>query len=239
MRLYDEAAQDITIHAARDEATWRYLLTHSATTETERDTYIIHNAGGKIAGYVCIPHHHFGEELVANEVSCLGFDAAMATLHYLKTLAVERTKPGIRLDLPADCTLMRLAHSFGAHDMGTYAWQIHVPSIAALLRALTPVLERRIAKSPFAGLSRDLRLDLYAETLSLRFKEGKLAEIAQSSAGGGDIRFPPLQFIPLVLGYRTLKELQAVYPDIGVTPPWHLLVDTLFPRMTSFIYTNY
>ncbi len=242
MRLHDEAAQDITIHAARDEATWRYLLTHSATTETGRDTWIIRDAGGQIAGYVCVPYHHFGKELVANEVSRLGFDAAIATLHYLKTLAVEREKPGIRLDLPAGCTLMRLARSFDAHDLGTYAWQIHIPDLAALLRALTPVLERRVAGSPFAGLTREVRLGLYTETLSLHFEAGKLTEVANLGATNWEdlnIRFPPLQFVPLLLGYRTMEELQAVYPDVRVTPPWQLLVDTLFPKVASFIYTNY
>jgi predicted N-acetyltransferase YhbS len=240
MQLYDEAVQDLVIHTARDEATWRYLLTHAIGTETERETWVIQDTDGQIVGYVCIPKHHFGEELVANEVSRLGFEAAMVTLHHLKTLTIERNMPGIRLNLPANCTLMQLARSLDAYDMGTYAWQIHVPDLVALLRALTPVLERRIVRSSFAGLTRDVRLSLYRETLSLRFEAGKLTEVANLGfTGWEDIRTPPLQFIPLVLGYRTTKELQAAYPDVGVSSPWRLLVDTLFPRVTSFIYTIY
>lgn len=240
MRLYDEAAQDLAIHAARNEATWRYLLTHSSGTETEREIWIVQNADGQIAGYVCVPKHHFGKELAANEVSRMGFETAMATLYQLKTWAVERDMPGIRLNLPSNCTLMRLAHSLDGHDMGTYAWQIHVPNFSALLRALTPIFERRIAGSPFAGLTRDVRLSLYRETLSLRFARGKLTEVANLGfTDDGEIRFPPLQFIPLVLGYRTVEELRAAYPDVGIASPWQLLVDTLFPKVTSFIYTIY
>jgi hypothetical protein len=109
-----------------------------------------------------------------------------------------------------------------------------------LLRALTPVFERRIAGSPFAGLTREVRLSLYRETLSLQFEAGKLTEVTNLGfTAGEDIRVPPLQFIPLVLGYRTIQELQAAYPDVGVASPWQLLVETLFPRMTSFIYTIY
>jgi hypothetical protein len=48
-----------------------------------------------------------------------------------------------------------------------------------------------------------------------------------------------LQFIPLVLGYRTVEELQAAYPDVGVASPWQLLADTLFPKVASFIHTIY
>jgi predicted N-acetyltransferase YhbS len=240
MQLYDEAAQDLAIHTARDEGIWRYLLTHSIGTEMEQERWIVQNADGQSVGYVCIPEHHFGQELVASEVSRLGFEAAMAVLHYLKELAAERGKPGIRLNLPANCTLMQSARSLGAHDQGTYAWQIHVPDFSALLRALTPVFERRIAGSPFAGLTREVRLSLYRETLSLQFEAGKLTEVTNLGfTAGEDIRVPPLQFIPLVLGYRTIQELQAAYPDVGVASPWQLLVETLFPRMTSFIYTIY
>lgn len=239
-QLYDEAAQDMAIHAARDEATWRYLLTHANGTETERETWIIQGADEQVAGYMCVPKHHFGEELVVNEVSRLGFEAAMATLRHLKTLTIERDKPGIRLNLPADCTLMRLAHSLDAYDMGTYAWQIHVPDWIALLRTLTPVFERRIAGSPLAGLTHDVRLSLYRETLLLRFAAGRLTQVTNLGfTGWEDIRVPPLQLIPLVLGYRTIEELNEAYPDVGIAPTWRLLVDTLFPKVTSFIYTIY
>jgi len=240
MKCYDEAAQDLAIHAVRDEATWRYLLTHADGTEMERDTWIVQDADGQVTGYFCVPRHHFGEELVVSEVSCLGFDMALVALNHLKALTLEREKPGIRLNLPALCTLMRLARALGAHDLGTYAWQIHVPDVAALLRALAPVLDRRIAGSPFAGLTRDVRLSLYREVILLRFETGRLAEVvSQSPAGQEGIRFPPLPFIPLIMGHRTWEELVAVYPDVHVAPMSRLLIDALFPRTTAFIYTIY
>ncbi|MBL7064275.1 MAG: GNAT family N-acetyltransferase [Anaerolineae bacterium] len=240
MRLYDEAAQHLVIHTVRDETIWRYLLTRTDETDTGCENWLIQDADGQIVGYVRLPEHHFGEELVVSEVSRLGFEAALATLQRLKTLVGERDKPGIRLNLPADCTLMRLARSLDAHDLTTYAWQIHVPDVAALLRALAPVLERRVAGSPFAGLTRDVRLSLYRETIVLRFVAGRLTEIATLGfTGGEESRFPPLQFIPLLMGYRTVKELRGVYPDVSVAPAWRLLVDTLFPKVESFIYTIY
>jgi len=241
MRLYDEAACDLAIHAVRDQATWRYLLAHTGGTEMERDTWIVQGADGQIAGYMCVPKHHFGKELVVSEVSRLGFDAALAALDHLKTLALERDKPGIRLNLPANCALMQLARSLGAHDLGTYAWQIHVPDFAPLLRALAPVFERRIEQSPFAGLTRDVRLSLYREALVLRFVEGKLTEVTNGGTTGDEaiLHLPPLQFIPLVLGYRTVAELRAAYPDVSVAATWRLLVEALFPKVPSFIYTIY
>ena len=240
MRFYDEAVQDLAIHAARDEATWRYLLAHTDGTEMESQNWLIQDADGQVVGSMRLPDHHFGEELAVSEVSRLGFEAALEVLYRLKELALERGRPGIRLNLPAHCTLMRLARSLGAYDMGTYAWQIHVPDVAALLRALGPVLERRIAQSEFAGLTREVRLGLYRQTLALRFKGGQLAEVADLGfTGWEDIRFPPLQFTPLVLGYRSADELHQAYPDAGVSPAWRLLVDTLFPKVRAFLHTVY
>ena len=240
LRLYDEAAQDLAIHTGRDAAIWQYLLTCTDGTEMEAENWLLQDAAGHVAGYLRLPRHHFGEELVVNEVSRLDFDAALAALRHLKTLAEERAKPGIRLTLPDNCTLMRLARSLGAHDLGTYAWQIYVPDMTALLRVLAPAFERRLAASPFAGLTREVQLRLYRETIALRFVAGRLTEVANLGfTRRGDVNFPPLAFIPLLLGYRTVEELRAAYPDVNVKPTWRLLVDTLFPKVTSFIYTVY
>jgi predicted N-acetyltransferase YhbS len=240
LRLYDEAAQDLAIHARRDIAIWQYLLTCTDGTEMEAENWLLQDAAGQVAGYLRLPRHHFGEELVVNEVSRLGFDAALAALHHLKALAEARATPGLRLNLPGNCTLMRLARSLGAHDLGTYAWQIHVPDMTALLRALAPALERRLADSPFAGLTREAPLRLYRQTIALRFVAGRLTEVANLGfTQGGDVNIPPLVFVPLLLGYRTVEELRAAYPDVDVKPAWRLLVDTLFPKVASFIYTVY
>jgi predicted N-acetyltransferase YhbS len=241
MRLYDEAVQGLVIHATRNRATWRYLLTHAKETATECERWIVQDANGQAVGYVGVQRYHFGEELTASEVSDLSLEAALAVLHHLKKLAVEREKPGLRLNLPASSSLMQLARSLDAHDLGTYAWQIHVPDLAALLRALTPVLERRLAASPFAGLTREIRLSLYRETLVLHFEEGRLREVTELRFAEGNVilRCPPLQFVPLVLGHRTWEELRSAFPDVSVPPSWRLLIDTLFPTVKSFLYTIY
>jgi GNAT superfamily N-acetyltransferase len=240
VRLYEEASQDLAISAVRDPAIWRYLLTHSQETEMRQDIYLLRNAEAEVSGYTCVPHTHFGEELVISEVSRLGFDAALAVLNHAKKLAAERNRPGLRLNLPANSTLMRLARSLDGFDMGTYAWQIHVPDTVALLRALVPVLERRISGSPFAGLTHDLRLNLYRETVLLSFERGNLTDVTtEGPTGKGEASFPPRQFIPVLLGYRTVEDLHAAYPDVSVTPVWRLLIDTLFPKMPSFIHTIY
>ena len=147
-QLYGEAARDLTIHTVRGEGTWRYLETHADGTVTERERWIIQDPDGKLARYVSVQRHPFGEELTVDETARLSLEAALAALQLARKLAFDRENPGIRLNLPASATLTHLARSLEAHDEGTYAWQIHVLDVAALLRALGPVLERRVTDAP-------------------------------------------------------------------------------------------
>ncbi len=239
-RLYDQAAQDLDIHAARSADEWRYLLGPSTRTETAAETWLLETLPGEAAGYVRVPAQGFGEGLICNEASSLDAPAALAVLRLLKKFALERNKPYLRLCLPLDHTLTRLAQALGGHDSGRYAWQIRLVDVASLLQRLGPVFERRLAGSPFTGLTRTLTLDTYREAFALRFEGGRLAGVdALGPRGGGDIRLPPNVLAPLLLGYRSREELQHMYPDFSAWGENQLLVDVLFPSMRSFIYTIY
>jgi len=46
-------------------------------------------------------------------------------------------------------------------------------------------------------------------------------------------------FTQLLLGYRSLEELESIYPDFIVRPSYKELIDTLFPKLPSYVYTGY
>lgn len=238
-RFYSAAACDLDIGAVRDETIWRYLLSEPAGSALRCETWLVEDAAGAVAGYFRLPDFHFDEELAVNEVSRLSAEAALAVLHWLKQAAVARGKPGVRLNLPAGCTLMQLARSLGAHDLGTYAWQVHVPDLATLLQAISPVLGRRLAASPFAGLSRELQLCFYRDSVTMRFEDGKLVAVQACGPSQGEINFPPLTVIPVLFGHRTVEQLRLAYPDISVDGSVRLLFETLFPPMASFVNPSY
>jgi hypothetical protein len=239
LRLYDEAAQDLSISTVRDQATWHYLLGPSRRTEMTAETWLVLEEEQPV-GYWRIYKHGFGEGLIVGEASRLKHDQALAVLHKSKTLAIEREKPYIRLDLPESSTLTRTARYLDAHDIGRYAWQIHLVDVGRFLLKLAPVLERRIAASPFAGLTQKLCFNLYRQAFEMRFQDGRLAAVEPLGfRDPGEIRLPPMAAVPLLLGYRSRQELQEQYPDISIAREWHYLVDVMFPKVDSFIYTIY
>jgi hypothetical protein len=114
-----------------------------------------------------------------------------------------------------------------------------VPDLAALLRAIGPVLEQRLAGSPFAGLTRELQLCFYRDSVTLCFSTGRLVEVRPSGPAQGEINFPPLTFIPVLFGHRTVEQMRLAYPDVSVNGSVRMVFDTLFPPMASFIYPSY
>ena len=209
-------------------------------TEMVADTYLVTDATNHTVAYLRVPHDGFGEGLIVNEVSCMSADVARATLRLIRDLAVARSKPYVRLCLPANSTLVRVARYLNAHDLGHYAWQIKIVDRTRLLHKLSPALEQRLADSSLCGLSQDVCLNLYREAYELKFYKGKLVSVqALGPTDHGGIRIPPRLFAPLVFGYRTREELAAAHHDFSVSRDWQQLVDVLFCPTTSFLYTIY
>lgn len=239
MGFFDAAAGDVAIGARRDEATWRYLFGASMQTETAAETWLVLDQTGQPAGYYRIGYYGFSDGLIVNEGSRFSHAAAEAVLAQCKALAVTRALPYIHLKLPANHVLIHTAKHMSAHDTGTYAWQMLVPDKANLLQKLAPVFERRMNESAFAGWSGLYVMNLFREAFEMRFEGGKL--VAVSAVGfreGGDIHLPPVAFAPLVLGYRTIDELNHIYHDASCWDK-HGLADVLFPKMDSYLYTIY
>jgi hypothetical protein len=83
-------------------------------------------------------------------------------------------------------------------------------------------------------------INLYREAFELHFAGGKLLDVTGVGfREHGEIRIPPNLFAPLLLGYRDRHQLRDSHPDFGVWGQAGLLMDVLFPRMNSFLYTNY
>jgi hypothetical protein len=83
-------------------------------------------------------------------------------------------------------------------------------------------------------------LNLYREAFELHFQGGRLNAVEPLGfSDRGGVRVPPLLAAPLLLGWRSREELAHIRPDLSVSREWQHLVDILFPKVDSFIYTVY
>ena len=240
-RLHDDAVSGLAIHSPRSAEIWHYLLTHNPHTEYAAQFWLVMDESNQPVAYFKVLKYGFTNGLNIEEASNLSHAAALAALGKIKAIAKEREKPFIRLYPCEGHTLLRCAQAWGAQDTGRYQWQILIPDEAHLLREIAPVLERRIANSPFAGLDETVTINLFRHAIALTFKAGRITSVENVGfqPWGNGLAIPPNVFVPLALGYRSLKELQAAYPDVSVWGQNQFLVDVLFPKMTSHIYQMY
>ena len=143
----------------------------------------------------------------------------------------------ISLDLGADHPLGRLA--VATERRPPYAWFIRVPDLAAFVRRVRSVLEARLAASPVANFSGDLRLGFYGDGLRLRFEAGKLADVANTPEPNYRVAtsFPPLTFLHLLCGHRSLSEIEHAHADCRVLDlPSRVLIEALFPPRPSSVW---
>jgi GNAT superfamily N-acetyltransferase len=145
---------------------------------------------------------------------------------------------GLMLALEPDHLLFAaLGEAAAPRVVAPYAWYVRVPDLPAFLRHIAPALERRLAASPLAGHTGELRLDFYRDGLRLRFADGRLTEAGPwrrpvwGEAPGAN--FPPLVFLQLLFGRRSLAELRAAFPDVRAGDEGTALLDALFPKQVS------
>jgi hypothetical protein len=248
MRFAEEAAEaKLNLSSVRSEAVWRYLFDHQSSTCTLAENWIIENRSAEPVGYWRNETVGFGTGLTVNETSRLSPDLAVALLRHLKTMAVERNKPYIRMAMHPSNDLIRTAIHWTAKqwvgkDEAYYAWQLYLPDVLRLLRTMIPLFEKRIAESDFAGLTHTLVLNLYRRAYTLTFEAGKLTTVEDIGFRNWElegVRFPPQAFTQLVVGYRSHRELHQIYPDVGVWGQDQHLVDVLFPKTSAYFTQMY
>ncbi|MEN9937746.1 MAG: hypothetical protein RLZZ387_4325 [Chloroflexota bacterium] len=120
-----------------------------------------------------------------------------------------------------------------------YAYYVRVPDLPRFMHHIAPALDRRLSGSSLSGYTGELKLDFYRDGLRLEFERGKLktAEPWRRPVWG-DPRsggFPPLVFLQLMFGRRSLDELRYAFPDVWANDEASMLLNTLFPKQPSWI----
>jgi predicted N-acetyltransferase YhbS len=230
------------VSAFRSEAHWRYLLNESQQTEYGSEFWIMDYGLDAGSFYCRIPQEGFGTGLIVSEVSETITAGALGDLFaFCKEMAVARQKPYIRLNLPNESPVGRLAMAMGAKRGRPYAWQIKVPDTTRFLTTIGPVLARRLQASLFRRFSGRLRLNFYRSGVDLDWQDGRLQSIGAAEAHSDHtLSVPGDLFPPLCLGYRSWQELRHIRPDIGPdSAETAQLVETLFPATQSWIHEQY
>ncbi len=265
LALYNQRRAGSLVWCETDEAYWHYIITAGELPPIRSvdpvysplidRPYMIVDAAGAVAGYVAAAPVRRTLALSVDDLELyphVNWQQVMPDLlRELAQLAVQtpqRTPTGLGSE-PAIELAFNLGRTHPAYDVlgaklaARYeppdAWYVRVPDVPAFLRHIGPVLEARLASSPLVGYSGDLKIDFYRGGLRLAFDQGKLksAEPWQEALYGDECHahFPPLVFLQLLFGYRSLDELYAYFQDVWPKDEARLLLNTLFPKQPSWV----
>lgn len=245
MTLYNAHAAELSVASVRDEALWRHQESAPPGIPEPTETYVVQDGTG-IIGYFRVrknmwePLLEFAEAITQpGQQACRSQKAWLAMLRFASGLALARGYAQLCFALPQSHPLLSIARHLGAQSERQYAWQVRVVDYAAFLRQIAPALEKRLARSPLAGLIGQLDVDTMPIVLRLKFTQGRLASVVETNGPRGQavLRMPPMLLTQLLLGYRSCLEIMDCSLDAWVHPQARQLVDILFPKTDSFVYT--
>ena len=91
------------------------------------------------------------------------------------------------------------------------------------------------------GYTGELRMDFYRGGLRLAFADGRLAAAEHWSARAerfgpkANAGFPPLVFLQLLFGHRSLAQLHESFPDVRVEQEARPALEALFPMWPTWV----
>lgn len=260
--LYERDYRGSLVTAPVPEAYWRYVFNDFSTPtqpagafQRQWKLWIVVDSTGNPCGYARTGVHTYGNqffvwELTASDgvpLAAIAQPTLRALLPAGEAAAIAARAAGhddetfkqISLCLERDHPLYAvLGPSIAPRWVEPYAWYVRVPDLPAFLRRIAPVLERRLAASAFASHSGELRLDFFRDGLRFTFAAGKVAAIEPWRRPIWGERqhatFPPLVFLQLLFGYRSLDELRYAFPDLRIGQHEIAgLLEALFPKRNS------
>ncbi len=239
-KLLAEAQRKFYVHSVRNDGIWKMQENTHMTAEYNFNTYVVEEKG-QITAYFRVSKNPKNKELYLREVTNIDQHTAQSILRFLRDIGVDN-------GLEVLVSTVSSIEPFTKHLMATgrakqslpYAWQIRVLDYAKTLLKMKELFEERLSASSSSGLTETLSFNLYRYTIQIVFEHGKITSVQRlETCEDRAVRFNPHVFVQLLLGYKCREELEATYPDFLVKPSHKHLIDTLFPKMPSFIHTNY
>jgi hypothetical protein len=255
MALYDRERARGPVSAQIDADYWRWVLEEQNPASGEGwKIWIIAGTSGDRApvGYVLTSRAIKGDRFAVLGVALeSGVSLPMLLPNLLR--ALQSLALAMPLSQPDGMPPVRIAFGlFGSHPIydalgagltamieTPYAWYVRVPDLPRFVRRIAPALERRLAESSVSGYTGELTLNFFRSGLRLVFEQGRLTDAADFRAEGWDPHynagFPPLVFLQLLFGRRSLAELRHSFPDVYADQIGRSLLEALFPARPSWV----
>ena len=252
-QLYESATRRYRMSCVWDESQLRYELGGKTARNVNRyELRVIETRQDERVGFLAHSHFNWGPTLpvvVYELIPGISFTAVTpAVIRYLQktgeSYAAEAGKDpfgAFAFWMGEDHPVYQVIPDRLPRVRKPYAWYVRVPDLPDFLRHIAPALDRRMAASPLAGYSGEMKITFYRSGLRLVFENGRLVQAdpwrPEPLGHSGDAGFPDLTFLQLLFGYRSLDELKYAFADCTTkTDEAYALLNILFPRQPSDVW---
>ncbi|MFX0018303.1 MAG: GNAT family N-acetyltransferase [Candidatus Hermodarchaeota archaeon] len=202
-------------------------------------TYLI-EVNGRLKSFFSLgmSYDNVGYSLVVPEVNekCM-----FKIIQFVNNLNKEKDQ--IVFQVNSNTKFSQYIFSIGGKKSLGYGWQIRIPNIKKFLHAISLVLEQRIERSSYKGLTQDVVISNYKEIFTLIFKNGKIEAIKVKKGypipGSCDVQIPNSFLIKLLLSDRSFEEIKYIVRDSMLRSGSEELIKILFPKKLSIPDTYY
>ena len=252
MELYERDRKRSMVSTDIPDAYWHWII--DGVNHDSGDGWqplLIEDTKAQVCGYVLHRSRRWGSVLDILNVGLADGNSYVTLIRPLLRLLRE-VAPAVPLMLGRDAVAPNklefglgathplydaLAHELTSHANPPYAWFVRVPDLPGFVRHIAPALERRLPGTAAEGFSGEVPISFYRGGVRLVFEQGRLTTAEpwqrpdRSEIPGAG--FPPLVFLQLLFGRRSLDELQHAFPDVWVSDEVAAVVRALFPRRYS------
>jgi predicted acetyltransferase len=237
--IYNKQNEKFFITNVYNQNNFYHKFMNDDFDENFLSTYLI-EINGKLTSFfsVGMSYDSVGYSLVVPEVN---EECMLKIVQFVNTLNKEKDQ--IVFQVNSDTKFSQYICSLGGKKNLGYGWQIRIPNIKKFLHAISPILEQRIERSSYKGLTQDVVISDYREIFTLIFKNGKIEDIEVKKGypfpGSCDVQIPNSSLIKLLLSDRTFEEIKYIVRDSILKPESEKLIKILFPKKPSIPDTYY
>lgn len=252
-RCYQNGRRDSLVWSTISEAQWRYYLEYGkGYTEDERvkSIQIIETAAGEPIGYLISAPRRWWKQL---EIYSLELDASVnwftvfssgllqALVKYGQSIPTEgglTPLAEVALILGREHPAYAALSEYTCIRQQPDAWYIRIANIVSFLAQISPAIQRRIEASILRGYTGELKIDTYVGGILVRLERGRLLTESWKRdlyMNDADVHIPLNLLWQLILGYRDIRTLRAIAPDVLADAKEERLLDILFPAHSSCV----
>ncbi|MFX0038774.1 MAG: GNAT family N-acetyltransferase [Promethearchaeota archaeon] len=232
---YSEYHKNFYIFNTFDQECFKFKYLQERYDSEVRSTYIFEE-GGIHTNYFSfgMSYDNQNYEIISPDLSK---KEMIALLQFIKTEGNYNEKDTIILSINELSKLFSYIKYLGGKPVSTYGWQVKIPNLKKFFYLIKILIQNRLKYSEFNGLTKAIRISDYHRTIILNFNNGKIENIDIENESPNpkitDLMIPDAFLYKLVLGDKTIDEINYIIKDAIVNISSKSLIETIFPKKRS------